>query len=114
MVIIILTFKLYLFYNDKETSCFNLYKSHSFSRLVARGCRLCGRKPEYPENPHVVEQVTAWPSHIRHRRSNSDRIGEKWVRYPTALYYYYDYFKWLLLPHSNLMSIVQSMSYQTR
>jgi len=46
--------------------------------------RLCGRKPEFPEKTHVVEQVTTWPSHIRHRESNPDRIGEKLVRYPTT------------------------------
>jgi len=47
--------QLYLSYNDKEKSNLNLYKSRSLSRMVARGRRLCGRKPE---KAHMVEQVT--------------------------------------------------------
>jgi len=35
-----------------------LYKSCSLARMIARRCRLCGRKPDYREKPHVVEQVT--------------------------------------------------------
>jgi len=53
----IIKIKLDLFYNDQETSYFNLYKSRSLARMVALGHRLCGRKPEYLEKTHVVEQV---------------------------------------------------------
>jgi len=44
------TFKkmqLNLFYHDKETTYFNLYKFHSLVRMMVQGRRLCGRKPEY-------------------------------------------------------------------
>jgi len=54
--------KLYSFYNDKETSYFNLYKSRTLARLVARGRRFggffVGGNQSTRRKPNVVELVT--------------------------------------------------------
>jgi len=67
-MVYILSYKLNMYITNINTiqysllnltlSYFNLYKSRSLARMMARGHRLCGRKPEYPEKTHVVEQVT--------------------------------------------------------
>ena len=47
----------YLFYNNYETSC-------SLATMFAFGRSSCGRKPECPEETHLSDLVTTWPSHM--------------------------------------------------
>ena len=47
----VLRVKLYLFYNDYETSC-------SLAPMFAFGWSSCGRKPECPEETNLSDLVT--------------------------------------------------------
>lgn len=52
----------------KYASSFNLYikSHHSLAQMMVQGDGLWGRKPDYPEKTHVVEQVMMTPFTFPH------------------------------------------------
>jgi len=47
----------YLFYNDKYKNDSTYINIATLARMIARGRRMFGRKPDYPDKTHVVEQM---------------------------------------------------------
>ena len=56
-------FKLYLYYNDYETS-YTTYINHArwSTPMFAFEWSSCRRKPEYPGETHLSDLLTTWPS----------------------------------------------------
>ena len=58
-------FKLYIFYNDEETSTYNLYLTCMWPPMTAFVWSSCGRKPEFLEETHMPHLVSRWPPNIQ-------------------------------------------------
>ena len=81
LVLMFKKFKLYLFYNDYESS-YTTYINHARWHWFAFGWSSCGRKPECPEETHLSDMVTTWPSHMQtpniQQKSNSKKNIKKY------------------------------------
>jgi len=58
----LINFKLKFILQRLRNKLYNLYYSCSLAPMFAFRWSSCGRKPEYPEETHLSDLVTTWPS----------------------------------------------------